>query len=156
MAASAKAYASFVMEACGGTTAGEVPNIDYLSDDVRIMLCTASYTPNQSADKFVSTPRAYEVANGNGYTTNGPALASKTLAVALLVATYDAADPAAWTASGAGFAAAFAVIYDNTPATDATRPLISYIDFGGTKTLGVGDTLTITFNASGVATVTVS
>lgn len=156
MAVSTKVYARALQDACGGTSAGTAPNIDWLSDIINIALVAAAYTPNQSTHEFWSDVVANEVANGNGYLTNGATLASKTLATAALVTTFDAADPAVWTASGAGFAAAYAVIYDRTPATDATRPLICYIDFGGTKTLAAGDTLTITFNASGIFTVTVA
>jgi hypothetical protein len=156
MAVSTKVYATATMEAFGGTTVGESPNIDWLSDDIYIALVKSTYMPDQSADKFWSSVVGDEVANGNGYATNGKLLIGKTLTVAALVATFVAANPAAWTASGAGFAAAYAVIYDRTPATDATRPLICYIDFDGTRTLAAGDTLTITFNASGIFTVTVS
>jgi hypothetical protein len=156
MADTCKVYAHASQDAFGGTGAGTAPNIDWLSDTIYIALCTASYTPNQGTDEFWSTPVANEVANGNGYTTNGALLASKTLASAALVTTFNAASPAAWVASGAGFTAAYAVIYDRTPATDATRPLICYITFASTKTLAAGDTLTITFNGSGIFTVTVA
>lgn len=35
--------------------------------------------------------------------------------------------------NNATFNAAFALFYDSTPSTDATRPVISYWDFGGTR-----------------------
>ena len=156
MSLSTKVYASAVMEAFGGTTAGEAPNCDFLSDDIYIALMTAAYTPNQSTDKFWADVVAHEVGSGNGYTTNGKLLGTKTLAVSSLVTTFNAASPAAWVAASAGFATAYAVILDRTPGTDATRPLLCYIDFGATKTLVATDTLTITFNGSGIFTVTMS
>lgn len=156
MAVSTKVFAHFLQDACGGTGAGTAPNVDWLSDTIKIALCTSSYTPNQSTDEFWTTPAANEVGSGNGYTTGGATLGTKTLATSALITTFSAASPAAWTGSSAGFAAAYAVIYDSTPGTSATDPLICYIDFGGTRTLGVGDTLTITFNGSGIFTVTVA
>ena len=149
MAVTQHVYANASLNALSGV-------INYPSDTIYIALVTAAYTPNQSTDAFWAAVVANEVANGNGYVTNGKLLGTKTLAVASLVATIGAANPAAWTASSTGFAAAYAVIYDRTPGTDATRPLIAYIDFGATKTLVATDTLTVTFNASGIGTWTVS
>jgi hypothetical protein len=156
MSVSLKVYAKVMADAFGSSSAGNAPNVDWLSDNIYIGLCTSSYVPNQQTDEFWSTPVANEVAGGTGYTTNGALLAGKTLATATLTTTFSASSPAAWTASGAGFSAAYAVIYDRTPATDATRPLICYIDFGRTITLAATDTLTITFNGSGIFTITVS
>ena len=154
--ATTKVYTKASASMMGSSTAGNAPNIDWLSDNIYIGLCTSSYSPSQTADEFWSTPVANESTGGTGYTTNGALLGTKTLVNAGSVTTIGAASPAAWVASGGGFAAAYAVIYDRTPGSDATRPLIAYIDFGGTKTLAAGDTLTITFTGGNIATWTVS
>lgn len=55
-----------------------------------------------------------------------------------------------WTSSGAGFSAAYGLVYDSTPGTAATNPVIGYYDFGGTLTASGGGTLTITVPTSGI------
>jgi hypothetical protein len=47
------------------------------------------------------------------------------------------------------------VVYDSSPATDATRPLIAYVDFGADVTATAGD-FTIQWDANGILTVTVA
>lgn len=61
--------------------------------------------------------------------------------------TLDAAD-VAWPSST--LTARYCVIYDSTPATDATRPLIAYIDFGADASTTAA-TLTVQFDAVGIA-----
>lgn len=53
-----------------------------------------------------------------------------------------------WTT--ATITARYAIIYDATPASDATRPLIALIDFGADMTSTAG-TFQITWDASGIA-----
>lgn len=55
-----------------------------------------------------------------------------------------------WTSSGAGFSAAYGLVYDSTPGTASTNPVIGYYDFGGTLTASGGGTLTITVPSSGI------
>jgi hypothetical protein len=62
----------------------------------------------------------------------------------------DAADTA-WTSST--ITARYAVIYDATPGTDATRPLIAYVDFGADVSTTAG-TFTLTYDSAGLVTVT--
>lgn len=120
------------------------------SDTLKAMLCTSSYTPNQDTDQYKAAV-TNEVA-GTGYTPGGATLTSVT-------ATYDApsntltltgaAPP--WAAST--ITARYLVVYDSTPGTDATRPLVMYDDFGSDKVSSAG-TFTYTVNASGLATIT--
>ena len=63
------------------------------------------------------------------------------------VTRFDCADPS-W--SSATFTARYLVVYDNTPATDATRPLICYIDFGSDQS-PAGVTFTYQVRDSGMA-----
>jgi hypothetical protein len=59
---------------------------------------------------------------------------------------FDAADTS-WTT--ATITARYAVVYDSTPASDATRPLIGYLDFVSDQTSTAG-TFAITFDAGGL------
>ena len=143
MAVSAKVYSKFHLSAL-------LKTIDYTNDTIKIMLCTSAYTPVQNTHQFKSDVTAEVV--GTGYTATGATLASKTAASAAHVATFDAAD-VVWSAST--ITARYAVVYDATPASDATRPLICYIDFGA-DVISSGGTFTITFDPLGIWTMTVS
>jgi hypothetical protein len=127
--------------------------INWLSDDIRIMLCTSGYTPDQDNHAYKSSI-TNEVANGNGYTTGGVALTSKTSTVngTTNVAAFDAADIAL---SAATFTTRWGVLYDNTPSTDATKPLIAFVDFGADQSPS-NQTLNIVWNAAGILTDTVA
>lgn len=102
--------------------------IDIDSDALKLMLCTSSYTPDQDAHRYKS-----DITNevtGTGYTAGG-------VAVTGVSVSYDAAtNKLSFTSSGtpswatSTITARYAVLYDSTPSTDATRPLILYIDFG--------------------------
>lgn len=59
---------------------------------------------------------------------------------------FDAAD-ASW--SSATLTARYAVVYDSTPATDATRPLIGLLDFGGDVS-STASTYTVVWDARGL------
>lgn len=148
MAVTTKLLASAPANGLGSSASGGSP-IDYLSDTVKGMLSTSSYTPAQS--HTIKSDVTNEVANGNGYTTGGVTLGSKTVGLSSLTYSYDAAD-LAWTSCT--FSTAVCSIYDDTVGTPV-KPLIQYIDFGGTQTLAGGN-LTIVLNASGLFFVTVA
>lgn len=124
--------------------------IDLGSDTLKVLLCTSSYTPDQDAHRYKNAVTG-EV-TGTGYTAGGATLTGVTVA-------YDApsntltldADDVTWPAST--ITARYAVIYDSTPSTDATRPLIAYVDFGEDVTSSAGD-FAITWDAAGVVTLT--
>ena len=120
--------------------------IDLDSDTLKVMLCTSSYTPNQDTHRYKS-----DVTNeisGTGYTAGGLALTSVTVSYDAPTNTFklDAADPT-WPTST--ITARYAVFYDATPATDATRPLIAYVDFGADVTSS-GGPFTDTLDANGI------
>lgn len=143
MAVTAKLYDTFVSKSLN-------KEIDWDSDSIKIMLCTSTYTPNQATHAYKS-----DITNevtGTGYTATGVALTSVTIGVTSHVWKLDAADPS-WTTST--ITARYAVIYDATPASDATRPLIAYIDFGA-DVVSTGGTFSVVFDGAGIATVTVS
>src|ERR1044072_4700889 len=124
--------------------------IDIDSDTIKTMLTTSSYVPNQDTDDFKN-----DVTNevtGTGYTATGTTLTTPVSAYTggTNVWNFDA-DDAVWASST--ITARIAVVYDSTPGTDATRPLISYVDFGGDNSTSSG-TFTVQWNASGIVKVT--
>ena len=145
-------YGSFLVKALN-------KEIDWDNDDIRVALVTNAYTPAQDTHEYWSSVVANEVANGNGYTTNGIALANKnamTLAGAYTGATNKIkldGDDVNWAASS--ITARWAVIYDRTPASDATRPLLGYVDFGSDQTSSSGN-FTIVWDTAGIFEITVA
>lgn len=127
--------------------------VDVDTDVLKLMLCTSTYTPNQGTHQYKSSV-TNEVASGNGYTTGGNTIGSVTVSVntGTHVINITGAN-GSWPAST--FTARYAVLYDSSPATDATRPLILFVDFGADQSPSNG-TLSVTWDASGIATVTVS
>lgn len=126
--------------------------IDWASDTIKVALCTSSYTPSQATHNYYDDISGSEVANGNGYTTGGATLASKTEDFTGQVKKFIAADTS-WAAST--ITARYAVIYDDTPATAGTKPLIAYVDFGADVTSTNG-AFTIEWHDDGIFTITVS
>lgn len=121
--------------------------VDFAFDTIKTMLTTSSYTPDRDAHRYKSSV-TNEVA-GTGYAAGGLTLASSALV-------YDSvnhrlrftAGNAAW--SGATITGARrAVVYDATPSTDATRPLIMWVDFGQDLS-PVNGTISLTWDAIGL------
>jgi hypothetical protein len=145
MAVSAKAYGNFVVKVLN-------KEVDWDTDTIKMMLCTSSYSPNQDTHIYKSSV-TNEVANGNGYTTGGATLTNKSI-------TYDGAtnvikldaDDVTW--ANATITARYAVMYDDTPATDAEKPLICYIDFGADMS-SINSNFTVAFDEAGIITFTV-
>ena len=113
------------------------------SDNIYIALYTSSASLAATTDGYVTSG---EVANGNGYTTGGNALASKTVEENGTSGVFDAADPE-WTS--ATFTARGALIYNKTlgDASSNARGAIAVLDFGGDFTVA-GGTFKIVFPAN--------
>ena len=113
------------------------------SNDIYIALYLNSATLNAATDGYITSG---EVANGNGYTTGGVALASKTVEENSTSGVFDAADPE-WTS--ATFTARGALIYNKTlgDASSNARGAIAILDFGGDFSVA-GGTFTIVFPAA--------
>ena len=113
------------------------------SNDIYIALYLNSATLNAATDGYITSG---EVANGNGYTTGGNALASKTVEENSTSGVFDAADPE-WTS--ATFTARGALIYNKTlgDASSNARGAIAVLDFGGDFTVA-GGTFKIVFPAN--------
>lgn len=142
MAVTAKVYNAAV-------TALANKEIDWGSDTIKVSLHTSSYTPSQTTHDYQSD-LTNEI-TGAGYTTGGATLASKTEAFTGQVKKFDAAD-VTWATST--ITARYAVVYDATPGSAATNPLIAYVDFGADVISSGGD-FKITWDADGIFTVTV-
>jgi hypothetical protein len=115
-------------------------NLNVDSMKVALFLSTSNAGNAALASALYAT-LTNQVAAGNGYATGGVAVAP-TYSQAAGTATFDVAD-AAWTASGAGITARFAVLYDDAA---ASKDLIAYCLLDSTPadvTIGAGNTLTI-------------
>lgn len=145
MAVSAKVYSLFLKSLAN-------KEVTLATDTLKVMLCTSTYTPDQDAHQYKSS--VTNEVTGTGYTATGVALTSVTWTynTSTNVYTLTAAN-ASWATST--ITARYAVIYDSTPATDATRPLIAYVDFGADFT-STAATFQITWDANGIVTFTVS
>jgi hypothetical protein len=145
MTITAKLYGLFLKAALN-------KEIDIDSDTLKVMLTTSAYTPDQDTHDYKN-----DVTNeitGTGYTAGGAALTTVTVTytTATNVLMVDA-DDVSWTSST--ITARTAVVYDSSPATDATRPLICY-EQSDVDIVSTGGTFQIVWNASGIVSITVS
>lgn len=120
---------------------------DFTADTLKVSLTNTAPT---SADETFSD--LTEISSGNGYTAGGTASGSVSLTTSSGTAKLTCAD-VVFTASGGSVGPLrYAVLYNDT---DATDPLIGYWDYGSSITLADGETLTIDFDgSSGVLTIT--
>ena len=113
------------------------------TDTIMIALYTSSATLSNATDGYIT---ANEVGNGNGYSTGGVALASKTVGENSTSGVFDAADPEFTSAT---FTARGALIYNKTlgDASSNARGAIAILDFGGDFSVS-GGTFKIVFPAA--------
>lgn len=141
-----KLYGNFLKQALN-------KEIDWDSDTIKVALLSSSYTPNQDTHDYLDDVSSYEV-TGTGYTTGGITLASKT-------STYDGTnnviilDAADVTWSSSTITARYAVVYDDSGANAASKPLIGYVDFGSDQSSTNGN-FTITWDSTGIVRITVA
>ena len=145
MAVTAKLFGSFPAKLAN-------KEIDYDSDTIKVALTTSAYTPDQDVHDYFN-----DVTNevtGTGYTAGGATLANQTVGDTSGTNTqkFDA-DDTVWATST--ITARYAVIYDATPGTAATNPLIGYVDFGADVTSTAGN-FTITWDSAGIFTIAVA
>lgn len=121
--------------------------IDLDSDALKLALTTSSYTPNKDTHDFFND--ITNEVSGTGYTAGGATLGSVTWTYNSGTDTWtlDAAD-VSW-ATSTITNARYGILYDSTPGTSATNPLIGYIDFV-TDQSSVGAAFTVSWNASGI------
>ncbi len=109
---------------------------DLDSDTLKIALYTSSATLDATTTAYTTTN---EVANGNGYTTGGVALANASVIINSTSGCFDSDNPE-WTS--ATFTARGALIYNDTESALA----IAVLDFGGDFSVA-GGTFRIVFPA---------
>jgi hypothetical protein len=142
-----KLYGQFLSQALN-------KEIDWDTDTIKVALLTNSYSPDQDAHNYLDDVVAYEVSGATGYTSGGATLANKTNTYnsSTNVIVLDA-DDVTWSSST--ITARYAVIYDASPSTNATKPLIGYVDFGSDQSSSNGN-FTITWDSTGIVRITVA
>lgn len=126
---------------------------DFQTDVLKLGIVDATITPTGSdATPTWTDYSANEVGTGGGYIAGGLTLASVTYTEAGGVATLDAADVSI-VQNASGFADGYwAIIYNDTNGTDMA---IAFVELGGPVSEVAGP-ITISWNASGITTTTVS
>ena len=122
--------------------------VDFAADAIKVALTTSTYTPDQDAHDYFDDVTNEVV--GDGYTAGGAALGTPTIANTENVIKLDGTDTV-WAAST--ITARRAVVYDSTPGTAGTNPLLTWVDFGADEVSTAGD-FTIAYHANGIATIT--
>lgn len=125
---------------------------DWDSDTIKCSLQTSTYVPNQDTHQFY-TSVTNEVTSTN-YTAGGATISPLTAAYtgATNVYNLDGAD-ATWTT--VTFTMRNAAVYDTTPGTSATDPLLMYVDAGADQTVSAAN-FSIVWDSAGICKVTVS
>lgn len=148
--------------------AGKSKVYDLAKNRIGNLTIDLSSTTNWNIALFLSTSNANtlsvgtglygdltnEVANANGYTTGGVAVASQTWLNSAGTETFTGAN-AVWTASGGSITARFAVLYKNATVNAIVKPLLCVWLLDTTPadvTVTTGNTLTLSMNASGIFT----
>jgi hypothetical protein len=142
---SSKLYGQFLSQALN-------KEIDWDSDTIKVALLTNAYTPNQDAHNYYDDVVASQV-TGTGYTAGGITLTNKTNTYLpdTNVIVLDA-ENVTWSSST--ITARYAVIY-SVGGTNATSPLIGYVDFGSDQSSSNGN-FTITWDSTGIVRITVA
>lgn len=126
--------------------------VDWEADDIRVALCTSTYSPDQDTHDYFNDITNEVV--GTNYDAGGAALGTPTIAYTAVgnIVTLDGVDT---TWADSTITARYAIVYDNETAASNTAPLLFYIDFGADKSSSGGD-FTITWHGDGIGKITVS
>lgn len=144
MAVTAKLYGQVFVHAFG-------KKIDWLNDTIKCSLHASGYVPDQDVHDFQNDLTSEAPATG-GYATGGVTLANKTMTyTAGTNVTMLDADDAVWAAST--ITARTAVVYDATPGTAPTNPLICYQNSDADISSSGGE-FRVQWNASGIVNAT--
>lgn len=146
MTASITLYQSFREYLVDGT-------FDLNSNTFKVTLHTSTYTPSASTHT-VYADLTNELSTANGYTNGGATLGTVTLTRSGGTVTFGAADTT-WNASGGSIVARYAVIRASGTLNTHVDPLVAYILLDTTPadvTATTGNPLTLTWNASGIIT----
>ena len=137
-------YDSAIAGAFGSATAGNAPNIDWRSDTIKAIRTTSAHTPAKATHDFYD-----DLTNIVG---SAVTLANTTLAITTSVIKLDA-DDAVWAADSN--TARNVHVYDDTPGTNATKPLIHYHANASDVTASGGE-WRAAWHANGIVSITVA
>lgn len=121
---------------------------DFDTDSFKMALFTSTSNLSTSSTTYAGVTN--ELANANGYTTGGIALTTFTLTGTSTITIDTVTDPV-WTATGGSLVARFAAVYE------VAGNVVCFCLLDSTPadvTVTSGNTLTVQFNASGMATLT--
>lgn len=131
---------------------------DWNTDTVKTMLTTATYVPTGTTAASAQDTHQYKssVTNevtGTNYTATGTTLTTPVFSytTGTNVWAFDG-DDAVWTTATIS-SIRTAVVYDSTPATDATRPLLLLVEMGGDQTVSSAN-FTVQWAAAGLVNIT--
>lgn len=132
-------------------TAAFNKEIDLLDDSIKLMFLSSSATPNQDTWDYKN-----DVTNevtGTNLPAGGTAIANDTITYTggTNVWKYDGDDLSIASVTASDLK--YGILYDATPATDATRPLLALGTIDNAVSPAAG-TLTITFDSAGILTAT--
>ena len=122
------------------------------TDDIKVAICDNTAAPTQTT----ATPTLSDftqVGSAGSYTAGGTSIGTIANCVTQsgAVMTFDSATNPTWTANASNDTDAYwAIIYNDTDASDRA---IAYVDLGGPVNMQT-TALTITWNASGIFTIT--
>ena len=130
---------------------GKLSDLSSEATDIRVMLLTDEYIPNQVTNRVIGDISANEVV-GTNYTAGGKSLVNKTVEHTNNVTKFNA-DEIWW--DNSTLTVKYAVLYDNTPENAEDKTLLSFVDFNENVSSFDG-TFKIVWNAGGIFTVTVA
>lgn len=119
------------------------------ADALKLMLTTSTYAPSQANDRYQSS--VTNEVSGSGYVAGGVALTgvAATDAAGVYTLSANTVDFGILTVAGIRIC----VLYDSTPGTAATNPLIWFWDIGADNS-PAGVDFQLQWNASGIFTIT--
>ena len=127
--------------------------IDFTGDDFKVALIDDTVTPAASNATPTWSDYSDNEVSGTNYTAGGYTLTGDSYTEADGVATFDDTGNVTWSQHGSGpDDIYYAIVYSDTSTDD---DCVCFIDMGGPVSLVDGD-VSITWNASGIFTVTVS
>jgi len=129
-----------------GDTAQISTAVNLASDTIKLMLLTASHTPDIDAEVFIDDVSANECPASGTYSAGGATLTKSS-------STDDTNDRGVFDATDVSFTAAtlaarYGVVYKDT-GTPSTSPIVCVLDFGSTIT-STGGTWSLPFHANGI------
>jgi hypothetical protein len=129
------------MAAYNKYTAAVAPMLEAMNSGTDAWKVALAATINAADTAF--TPGTTDLATANGYTAGGNAVAITSHAASAGTYKLVLVSPAVWTASGAGFTFRYAILWDST-----TSVPVGYWDYGSSQAVAVGETVTVTLDAT--------